>query len=166
MPPPRSSCSGRHIQMIRKTKRTPRTSAGGKPYLNHVAQPMYWPVASSMKAAVVGLPTWAVRTPMDNAVPAMATMKSSPRISRLSSFAPNASPMPSRIGSMSSVRAVIEGTRNVSTTMTANTAQYVATLRPPTARSICSAMRRDSPVFSMAAAMTKPMTISQSEVLA
>lgn len=34
-------------------------------------------------------------------------------MSLLSSFAPNASPMPSRMGSMSSVRAVIEGTRKV-----------------------------------------------------
>ena len=57
-------------------------------------------------------------------VPLMATMKMSAlTILLLPRSAPNACPMPMMMGSISSVRAVIEGTRKVSTAITPAMAQ-------------------------------------------
>jgi len=81
-------------------------------------------VAASMSPTVMGLPTCAVSTPMLIMVPLMATMNMRAfMMLLLPCSALKACPMPRMMGSMSSVRAVMDGTRKVMTAMTAATAQ-------------------------------------------
>ena len=92
--------------------------------MNHCDQLITCLVADSISPAVIGLPAWAVRTPMLIIVPLMITISMRAFKMRLSPFfAPKAMPISNRIGSISSVRAAIDGTRKVVIAITPATAQ-------------------------------------------
>ena len=115
----------------------------------------------------MGLAACEVMMPRQYMVPVMVTTNMSPLTMLLLPFsAPKAWPIWAIMGISSRVLAPSEGIKNVITNVMRATAQYIFTGEAPARLTMFSAMRRDRPLISIPAAITRPSTTIHTPVLA